>query len=76
MLSFFVCKVKYFDEIDEKDAEGKILCAAGNWNELMDKLTTYYGDNNIIKVETEIVLDEGMEIDGIVDIERIFDYKN
>ena len=76
MLSFFICKVKYFDEIDGKDVEGKILCAAGNWNELMDKLTTYYGDNNIIKVETEIVLDEGMEIDGIVDIERIFDYKN
>lgn len=46
MLIFY--RVNYFDELENKSATASGLVAAKDWNDAIEQLKMYYGDDNIV----------------------------
>lgn len=58
-----IVKIKYYDEIEEKEAENTIFLYANGFRDAVEQICKWYGEDNIIGINFEFFEEGYIEVD-------------
>lgn len=67
---FYEYKIRFYDEIDYKLHAVNGIVVGETFNEAFDRITAYYGEQNIEHIEMEYVVGQDDGTNGVLEITR------
>lgn len=58
-----IIKIKYYDEIEKKEAENTIFLYADGFRDAIERICKWYGEDNIIGINLEFFEEGYIEVD-------------